>query len=84
MEGDPEDNYFDVLAMMYSGGAWHDQTMEPTGPAVKFVATRETLRRFLLDLLTEPNDPAVCELQARQISASGFQGFARCEAERRG
>ncbi|WP_113154405.1 hypothetical protein [Nitratireductor sp. OM-1] len=71
----PTDNYFDVLAIMHNGGGWHDWTLGETGPAMKLAATRETLRRFLVDLLKEADDPAVCEPQARQILRERFSGI---------
>ncbi|EKF39989.1 hypothetical protein NA8A_23187 [Nitratireductor indicus C115] len=71
-KADPTDDYFDVLAIMYNGGAWHDRTMEETGPALRINANRETLRHLLFDLLAEADDPAVCEPQARQILKGRF------------
>lgn len=54
---DPERDDFDVLAIVQYGGPWHGQGVGLSGPAVRLSATRETLRRFFLDLLADALDP---------------------------
>lgn len=65
-------DYFNVLGVIYWGGAWHGQALPEQGPAIKLSATREALRQFLRDLVSEAFEPGICEPEACLIMKKRF------------
>ncbi len=67
---DPDAFLLDILVIIQSGGKWHGQALDETGPAMKICVTRPALQKFYDDLLAEALDPVICNEASQEFLRS--------------